>query len=165
MGYRLEAVIALTEQLKSRVGQRHAHLVLLEQGFCLIPVVRNLYDEVNMFAEPEVPDGFVLLSAGLLVWLEKLSLGGTVAYVEADFHGGYGDQSACIYENGVCVLKPFVTSDWDDQRKEYKKIQLVDYAINIALRRLGVLVSAGLVDEFDSLGLGRERDTKDWLKQ
>ena len=164
MGYTLQAVVARTEQLEGKLRQRHAHLVPLKQRFSLIPVTPDLYDEVNRFAESGATHGFVFLSAGVRGWLEELSLGGSVAYVEAEIFGGTGTQSACVYENGSCVLEPF-TSNPQALRNARTKVQLSDDAINTALRRLGANVAQGSVDEFDSVGLGRNRHTEDWLEQ
>ena len=164
MGYALQAVVARTEQLEGKLRQRHAHLVPLEQHFSLIPVTPDLYDEVNRFAASGATHGFVFLSARVRGWLEELSLGGSLAYVEAEIFGGTGTQSACVYENGSCVLEPF-TSNRDAQQNERTKVPLADDAINAALRRLGAIVVQGSVDEFDSVGLGRARHTDDWLKK
>jgi hypothetical protein len=157
MGYTLQAVIARTELLEGKPHQVHARPVALERGLSLIRITPELYDEMNGFVASEPGDGFLYLSPNLRGWLEELSLGGAAAYVEAEFFGGTGTQGGCVYENGSCVLEPFVTNHSDASQRSNR-------AINTALRHLDVTVAPGM-DEFETIGLGRERHTEDWLEK
>jgi hypothetical protein len=69
-----------------------------------------------------------------------------VAYIEAEFFGGTGGQSAVAWSGGSRVLGPLHAQE----------------AINETLRFLGVRAD-GARDEFDAVGLGRYRDTADWI--
>jgi hypothetical protein len=73
--------------------------------------------------------------------MADLSHRGPVAYVEAEYFGGVGEQRATLWRDGVAEDLP---------------------ALNEALRALGVRRTGGR-DEFDTIGLGRHRTTQDWL--
>lgn len=125
MAYTLEAFLAggaLATDLAARLG---AVAVPLDQGIALVPV-----------PEP-VPDADQL-AAGL-------SAGGAIAYVEAEYFGGVGEQHAVLWRGGEAT-------DLDGDPEP----------VNAALRALGVH-RAGGDDEFDTVGLGRHRATADWL--
>jgi hypothetical protein len=72
--------------------------------------------------------------------------GAKLALVSADYFGGCGDQRAIVMLDGTEV------SSYDDN---------VSGAINAALRDLGVVAAEGM-DEFDTLGLGKERGNE-WV--
>lgn len=78
---------------------------------------------------------------------EALSQNRTIAYIEAEVFGGSGSQASVISTNGVQVGHPIVDHD----------------AINLALRNLCV-IKGSAIDEFEAVGLGRHRDTEEWLK-
>ena len=76
---------------------------------------------------------------------------GSVAYVEAEYFGGVGEQHAVVWQDGGARL---LASE-------------LPGAVNEALRALGAVrvasASTGVLeDEFDSVGLGRHRSTQDW---
>ena len=73
--------------------------------------------------------------------------GGDLAYVETEYFGGTGGQSAMAFANGREVM-PLEQSRGVG-------------AINAALRRIGVLREAGK-DEFDTIGLGDRRSMEDY---
>ena len=82
--------------------------------------------------------------------IRRMSLeckGDPVAYVGAEFFGGAGTQWGVVFEDGSEVLRP---------DNGYG-------AINQILRHMGVVVTSGSGDEFDSVRLGRFRRTEDWL--
>jgi hypothetical protein len=64
--------------------------------------------------------------------------------VEAAFTGGYGGHATMLWEHGEQLLPP-------------------GDSINTVLKQLGVVCAQGL-DEFDTLGLGRYRSTKQWFE-
>jgi hypothetical protein len=78
---------------------------------------------------------------------EALSQNRTIAYIEAEVFGGSGTQASVIFTNGVQVGQPIVDHD----------------AISQALRNLGV-TKGSAIDEFEAVGLGRHRNTEEWLK-
>jgi len=69
-------------------------------------------------------------------------------YIEAEFFGGDGTQACVTWDTNGTASKPFVDP----------------CAINSALKFLAVEVGNSH-DEFDALGLGRHRDTEDWLAE
>ena len=162
MGYVLAAVVARREPL-GRVADSvpRAQVVPLADEIELIPVTYALLEEGSGTREV---DPFPLLSGAapppwLTEQLRQASHHGRVAYVEAEFFGGEGVQAAIGWENGEIALGPMVEED-DDLPPP-----LEQGAINQALRWLGVRVARGRIDEFETVGLGRHRETDDWLSE
>jgi hypothetical protein len=81
-----------------------------------------------------------------------------VTYVEAEFFGGEGHQAALVWDHGMRVLEVIEP----EPEAGAPAPPLREGAINQALRRLGVSVATGEVDEFDTVGLGRFRSTEEW---
>jgi hypothetical protein len=143
MGYYLEALIGRTLSDHAR-GLKNARLVPLERGLAMIPVTDALHAEIG--AGDELPR-FEKLSQRIEEWARRPSPD-PVAYVEAEFFGGLGGQSAVVWQGGERVLGPLHATD----------------AINQALRVLGVSPD-GAHDEFDAVELGRHRKTADWVRK
>lgn len=80
---------------------------------------------------------------------------GPVAYVEAEYFGGVGEQAAAVWDGGALVLGPL-------HEPEGQPSPPAGSPISQALRRLGVEAGAG-EDEFTAAGLGRHRDVEGWL--
>ena len=146
MGYYLQAIIGKQRTLAHHASEfQHARIVLLAQGIAIIPMTDDLYDEI---AEGGEVDGFYKLSQSIEEWAQRISTVAPVAYIEAEFFGGTGGQSAVAWSQGSRVLGPIH----------------VQHAINEALRFFGVRVD-GAHDEFDAVGLGRHRETADWIAE
>jgi len=94
-------------------------------------------------------EGFSRLSEPLARAAERISRHGAIAYVETDYFGGVGKQSAAVWEQGRLTLPP-ATDDMGP--------------INSALRLLGVQRSFAR-DEFDTIGLGWKRNNEAWLRE
>ncbi|MEV6305855.1 hypothetical protein AB0M02_41015 [Actinoplanes sp. NPDC051861] len=94
----------------------------------------------------ERPLGFWKLPPGFDRELASWSSAGPVGYVEAEYFGGVGSQRAVLWDAGELVLGPLFEGS----------------PISQLLRRLGV-EPVGDSDEFDAVGLGRHRETEDWL--
>jgi hypothetical protein len=75
-----------------------------------------------------------------------LSHHGLIAYLEAEFWGGMGTQASALFKGGPAMGAPVIAED----------------AINRSLKLLGVTARAGC-DEFVTVGLGRYRDTDEWV--
>lgn len=133
--YCLQAVI-VTESARSRLldAIEGARLVPLGQGLSLMPVTETRFDTGP---------------------LADCSEHGAVAYVEAEYFGGAGTQSAQVWEGGETVLGPLHVD-------EDEPVPADGSPISQALRRLGVL-KGDHFDEFDAVGLGRHRYTDGWL--
>jgi hypothetical protein len=99
--------------------------------------------------------GFWKLTVGLDRLLCSWSSRSPVAYVEADYFGGVGTQSAAVWDDGALAFGPVVIG-------EAEPVPASGTPISRALARLGV-VRGGHHDEFEAAGLGQERDAEDWL--
>ncbi|MGW5395691.1 hypothetical protein [Streptomyces sp. NPDC003952] len=87
--------------------------------------------------------------------LARWSAAGAVAYVEAEYFGGVGEQRAAVRAGGALALGPL---DEPTRKLFARRIG----PISRALRQLGVRGSRR-EDEFDAVGLSRHRDTSDWV--
>lgn len=149
MAYVLEAVVACMELLKPATAEiDQARVIPLRQGFGFLPIGRELHKVLADPAAERMPE-FWQIPNGFERTLAEWSRRGRVAYVEAEIFGGEGEQVAAVWEAGELVFGP--TKEW---------ISLSP--ISQALRRMGATTPGG-GDEFDALGLGRERHMEDWL--
>lgn len=145
MAYSLEALIG--PSLGPRPGLPPLTVVALPQDLGLLPLVGGLLKMLRPLAPADAPPRLDY-PAPEVVWLAaRLSAGGRVVYVEAEFFGGVGEQYSVGWEGGAVAWGPLAAPD----------------AINQALRWLGVTVEPDAPDEFDTLGLGRHRFTERWL--
>lgn len=143
MGYYLQAIIGKQQTLAQHASAfRHVHLVPLEKDIAMIPITDALYDEI---ADGGQIERFYKLSPGIEEWARRISMAAPVAYIEAEFFGGAGGQSAVAWSSGSRTLGPLHS----------------EQAINEALRLLGVQ-KGGARDEFDAIALGRHRNIEDW---
>ncbi|WP_225848791.1 hypothetical protein [Streptomyces sp. HPF1205] len=155
MGYDLQAVIGGSEQLRS--ATRHfpeARLAPLAQGLSLMPMTDQLFDAVTNGEKSEFPDLWKLpggFGAVLAAWSQQ----GPVAYVEAEYFGGVGQQAAVAWAGGSIVLGPLTWA-------EKQPCPPAGSPISQALRRLGVVATPD-EDEFSSAGLHRHRETERWI--
>ena len=150
--YRLQAVIVTESACRELIASvRSARLVPLDRKLSLLPVTDGLFGGV-VLAEAdefwEVPEEIARV-------LAPCSAQGAVAYVEAEYFGGAGTQCAQAWDGGQTVLGPLRQAEDDPD-------PLAGRPISRVLRRLGV-VKGDHFDEFAAVGLGRHRDTEDWL--
>jgi hypothetical protein len=149
--YRLQAVIATEHLLRDLAGAvEEARIVALGQHLFLLPMT----DALTVAGAPQL-DGFWKASEGFGRALAACSASGPVAFVEAEYFGGTGEQSAMVWDAGQVVLGHLHLAAG-------ASIPAVGTPISQALRRLGVITGEHQ-DEFDAVGLGRHRDTEDWL--
>jgi hypothetical protein len=129
--------------------------VPLKQDLPLIPLPDETLADLRLSEDGPfyILDGQGPLPEQLADVLRDVSAEGVVAYVEAEFFGGQGSQASMVFERGSLVFSPVVAST-----------PFRDGAFNQALRHFGVTVEPGAPDEFASVGLGRRRLTRDWLK-
>lgn len=117
----------------------------------IIPLTDELFDEISASEDLgafEDVDKFYKLSPRVEAWVKRISLNSPVGYLEADYFGGNGGQSAIAWSDGLRVVGPLHTEG----------------AINQVLSFLGVR-SGKDCDEFDAVGLGRHRETSDWISE
>jgi hypothetical protein len=156
VGYVLEGVIGSEPVLRPSGEFAHAVMVPLAGGLCLLPMTGALFDEIRR-GQPDAAGfpGCRLFPAGFEHTLAGWSKAGPVAYVEADYSGGTGMQSAIVWDGGGLVPGLVITADVAGDFRPGRS------PISRALRRLGVAAN-GTVDEFDTIGLRRHRRTEDW---
>jgi hypothetical protein len=123
----------------------------LTSELALVPIVgasgQNFGDEQPLLLERDFPSRLASV-------LADASGAGPVAYLEAAFHGGSGEQASIVWDRGTVVLGPLVDLEVSPSPAA---------PINRALQRLGVRVEPPAEDEFATIGLGRYRWTGQWL--
>lgn len=98
------------------------------------------------------------LSAAMNAWAAERSRAFPLAYVQTEYTGGPGVQSAIVWDGGEVVFGPIATGDYVGEDATPR----LERAINRALRLLGV--SKGReIDEYAALDLGRHR-LNDWWR-
>lgn len=151
MGYVLNAVIARDGVLAEPPAWiADSAVIPLPQGCAMVPVTDAVAYAFGPADRPWLHGThsiFTHLPEGLVPRLRELSRGGRVAYVEAEYFGGVGEQRCIVWDDGAVVEEPRESSS----------------AINDALRSLGVEPAQGK-DRFDTMGLGRHRSVEDWLQ-
>jgi hypothetical protein len=155
---------------------RNAYVATLEQGFGLLAVTGELYDETGAAAAHE---HFQWLTDELARLGAAMSRGGAAAYVETDYFGGLGRQSAMAWEDGRIAFGPERSpfGPVGDAREPIGPLTGVLRRIGVAsgppstfgpvsgaLRRMGVR-KGGAFDEFEAVGLRRHRTTRYWVEQ
>ena len=158
--YELEAILARKETIEGALSDfQQARIIHLPQDIIMIPMVGRLLQELEIRYQggtkvtspdiqqfsPSIHPDFECLIVGVDKFARHLSQHGMVAYVEATFVGGYGGHATMLWENGKVV-----GSRGDD--------------ISLVLRQLGVIATRDL-DEFDTVGLGHHRSTRQWFPE
>ncbi|MFE7077240.1 hypothetical protein ACFU96_44860 [Streptomyces sp. NPDC057620] len=155
MGYDLQAVIAEGEALRGVARDLPAaRLAPIGQGLSLMPMTDALFDSAAGGSGVSAL-GFWRLPGGFEKTLAAWSTGGPVAYVEAEYFGGVGEQQAAVWDGGIIVLGPLHV-------EEGQPFPSAGSPISQALRRLGVVARSG-EDEFSTAGLNRHRHGEAWI--
>jgi hypothetical protein len=143
-------VLAGTPEQRAVLAGAGARVVRLQEALVLAPVAGGLLARVEA-QHPGPSKGpsrtCRFLTGALARFAAQLSRSGPVAYVETDYFGGAGDQAATGWSGGQRVLR---------------RARAGVGPVNAALRWLGVQPS-GFQDEFETVGLGRYRETGSWL--
>ncbi|MFE6102642.1 hypothetical protein ACFVQ4_22065 [Streptomyces laurentii] len=161
--YEITAVLADAATLvRATAGWEHAVVVPLREGTGLLPVSGELFTEMfgvrreTCAYGPSAESPFLYpVGPALEKLLAAWSTERPVAYVEAEFFGGDGYQSAAVWSGGTRVWGPVFDETLDGP--------CTDRPVNGALARLGVQGGSPTYDLFDAVGLGRERSTEGWL--
>lgn len=138
-----------------------AKLVALYQGLAIIFLTSKLYDDIVELVDSKLDvdysEFFEYLSPSIYEILVQESRSGKLAYIETDYFGGIGSQSAILSENSQIKIKPLKTETfWDEKAYNYYHKPEGENAINTVLKGLGVYREKDK-DEFDSIGLGNYR--------
>jgi len=135
MTHHISGFIGPEDKLKEQTKDlTNAQVIPLAQGMAFLPLGSELYDEVYKY-NPQP-----------MKWLAKKLGKDSIAWIETDYFGGAGEQSAITWIKG--------------NKHRYRE----RYGGNIdnAMKALGV-VCEGDKDEFDTLGLGKHRTNDSWL--
>lgn len=156
MAYDIRALIADVALLSRWAADEPAmHVVALTRGLALVPKPDADHDH---FDDPdEEPPGLWWLPDGLDVDASARSHAGPVAYVEAEYFGGMGEQRAVVWHRGEVVLGPLING-------EDEAFPADGSPISQALRRLGAERGSAF-DEFDAVGMMRHSSTSAWLDE
>lgn len=96
---------------------------------------------------------FAYLTEPMADWACEQSRRFPILYLETEYFGGLGTQSAIVWQEGAVVFGPAQTDE---------RTLPVDRAINSGVRQLGVARGKS-ADEFSALGLDRYRQNEDWI--
>ncbi|MFF5370200.1 hypothetical protein [Streptomyces sp. NPDC013187] len=155
MSYDLRAVIAAGETLcVATRGLTAARTTSIGQGLSLLPMTDALCESAADSSRANAL-GFQRLPGGFEKLLADWSAAGPVAYVEAEYFGGVGEQGAAVWDGGGVVLGPL-------RVEEGEPFAPAGSPVSQALRRLGVVRGADQ-DEFTAVGLDRRRHTDAWI--
>jgi hypothetical protein len=151
----VQALIAKSDPLTAAVRALVRSVVCpLVQGYALLPITDDLAKELaarpgnTVLGAAPLPE----LSDGLHALALEIARAVPVAYITTGYFGGQGGQDALVWHEGALRFSP-ATSDY---RRPWPHSP-----ISQALRLIGVVADGGL-DEFDTVGLGRHRETHRW---
>lgn len=169
MGHYIQVVIGKEEIIdKFQDKWIHAHKLLLKQGFALVPLTKDLFDDITELVDNKQETQYVqfnYLNSSINELLKSESHKGALAYLETEYFGGSGVQVAILYKNQQINLGPLKTERvWNQKLMSYETIPQGKNAINKVLEEMGVSKIGGK-DEFDSVELGFYRSNGKILKK
>ncbi len=150
MGHSVQLIIGRGEAVAAFLRQwPGSRSVELRGDWMAIPVEDALYSAVEAKAPGATrPPELDVSPLGLeLALAEATREGGGLAYVETEYFGGQGEQSAMAFADGREAMAA-------------QRSRGGGGPINQALRRIGVV--RGADDEFDTVGLGERRSMSDY---
>jgi hypothetical protein len=152
----VDGLIARSDALSAEVGAFASAVVCpLVQGFALLPITDALAAELVAYQpdlQPTLTKPLPYLAAGVHALAIEISRHAPVAYIATAYFGGHGRQDALAWERGILRFSP-TTPDYNRPWPHSP--------ISQALRAIGVVADQGL-DEFDTVGLGKHRETHRW---
>jgi len=148
LGYTLKAYIGKEENLNPILEKySESQKVNLNGGISMIPMTEELFDEINEMKSSSGISTFEFLTENIENKTIQIIENREIAYVESEFFGGQGGHIGIIWKNGK---RDFLT---ESDKSSMNKI----------LKKLGVNKSL-LKDEFDTVGLAKNRHTEDWIE-
>lgn len=152
----VEGLIARGDALSTSTSQFASAVVCpLIQGFSLLPLTDALAKELAAYRpdlQATLTKPLPYLSGGAHPLAIEISRRAPVAYIATAYFGGHGKQDALAWERGILRFSP--TTPGYDRHWPHTPISQ-------ALRTIGVVADQGL-DEFDTVGLGKHRETHRW---
>ncbi len=113
----------------------------------MIPMTDELFDEINEMSSSSGISTFEFLTENIEQKTIQIIGHRELAYVESEFHGGQGGHIGIIWQNG----KRKMLTEFD------KSI------MNKILKELGINRTL-LKDEFETVGLDKNRQTENWIE-
>jgi len=156
--HEVEALVAKIDSLAAGVHQfKSAILCPLAQSFALLPVTEALAKELvahRTEAKAAADKPIQQISDALQNLAVDISRSSPVVYINTYYFGGRGGQDALVWDKGSLMFSPTTQG--------YNQVW-PNSPISQALRIIGVVAEPGM-DEFDTVGLGRHRETHRWAK-
>jgi hypothetical protein len=147
MGYILNAFISRQTDLQLITSKfQNARLINVGKGIFIIPMTEDLYDEINELVISGDVGKLTYMSKNVENRILAIIGDNCIGYIEAEYFGGQGGQTAILWQNG----------------RRFKLFDFGKDVINLLLKHFGVIAELGL-DEFDTINLGRHRNIDDWL--
>ena len=156
--YELRALAGRYEITAQAAREARSDAVEVPQGYGLLPITSQVLEQLGGDDVRPFGDVFRFLPAGVDALARQISLAGGIAYLEAEIFGGIGTQAMVLWRGGEVCLGPLI-SDFTATAKDPSSSP--QWPFNQALRLLGI-DRGDAFDEFDALGLGGWRRTKDW---
>jgi hypothetical protein len=154
----VQALIAKSETLAAAARRFESAIVCpLVQGFSLLPITDALAKELAAYhaeTKAALTKPIRGLSNGLHALAIEISYDASVAFITTAYFGGQGGQDALVWDKGSLRFSP-ATQGYDQPWS--------NSPISQALRMLGVVAENG-TDEFDTVGLGKHRETHRWAE-
>ncbi len=158
MAHSIRAVVAARDAIHDLASAFCDKPLDLDQGISLLRVSENFLNNINDLvglAGPDTYSEFRGLSRSLESILLAQSFRWTIGYIETDYWGGTGAQSAIGWAGEEVVFGPELSrTEWDSLNQNM--VVSNGWPIDGLLRMLGVWTD-GKRDEFDMLGIGNYR--------
>jgi hypothetical protein len=152
----VEALVAKSDKLAAVTRRFKCAVVCpLVQGFSLLPITDSFARELDDYpseTRPALRKPTRGLSDELHVLAIEASRDTPIAYISTFYFGGQGGQNALVWDKGSLRFSP-ATPGYDQSWP--------NSPISQALRTIGV-VAEGCMDEFDTVNLGKHRETHRW---
>lgn len=162
MGHRIIAIIGRPRTLAPLIARFGPPApVELPFGLILAPLDEERLDALAVSSAPAF-EGFTYLTPAMAAEIGRALGSGSALYLETDYHGGAGFQSAALFEAGTLLwrraeaaLGPRQGQSWLSRFCKPSEPRAPS-PISAGLAHLGVRASGGR-DEFDRVGLAEFR--------
>ncbi len=154
----VQALIAKNAELAAGTNRFESAIICpLVQGFSLLPITEAFAKELTVSrleTKTAIAKPIPKLLDGLHALAIDISHHAPIAYITTSYFGGRGRQDALVWDKGSLRFSP--TTQGYDQGWP-------NSSISQALRAIGVVAEKGM-DEFDTVGLGKHRETHQWAE-